>query len=72
MRVIALTAEICYYPSQQSDPDLWIYFSGIAVAYIHPMSWGKISLVGMPGISYANEKFSITVLTMVNLGINLN
>ena len=72
LRAIAIIGQVCYYPSQQSDPDLWMYFSGIVVAYIYPMNWGSLILAGMPGLSYANEKWSLTTLTMINLSIKLN
>jgi hypothetical protein len=67
--LIALIGEMVYIPVQQSNPDSWIYTTGLAYMIYHPFKWGTAAIAIMLGGAYGSNEFSLTTRMMLNLDI---
>ena len=67
--LIALIGEVVYIPVQQSNPDSWIYTTGLAYMIYHPFKWGTPAIALMFGGAYGSNEFSLTSRMILNLDI---
>jgi hypothetical protein len=67
--LIALIGEVVYIPVQQSNPDSWIYTTGLAYMIYHLFKWGTPAIALVLGGAYGSNEFSLTSLMMLNLAI---
>jgi hypothetical protein len=63
--------ETTLVPSQQEDPDLWIYTIGISPVLIHPIQRGSLAIAFTLGAAFHNRETSLNSRIVFNYSLPL-
>ncbi len=66
-----IIGEVSYYPTQHSNPDLWIYTAGLTHLIFRPYKWGTPAIGFLLGGAYMSEEIHLNARVMLNLSIPL-